>query len=246
MVTTLYLVRHGSADAGGVRRYHGSVDVPLLEEGVEQMKGACGLIIQYLGKPASARSQAYSKDVNDREETNPEVGSGEAKSHGLTAVYCSDLQRAVRSAEIIAGPHGLNPIRMPALRERNFGIWEGMTFNEIQENYPREFDAWLGNPLHYNPVGGESTLDVRLRVIRATENIVGSHPGENIAVIAHGGVNRIILCEIMGMPLENMFRIEQDYGAVNIIEFWGTHPVVELLNGRDCVRSSSSKEPKGL
>ena len=53
----------------------------------------------------------------------------------------------------------------------------------------------------------------------------------SIAVVAHGGVNRIILCHIMGIPLENIFRIEQDFAAVNIIEFWEKYPVVKLLNG---------------
>jgi alpha-ribazole phosphatase len=222
MVTTLYLVRHGSIEAGGTKRYHGSMDVPLLEEGVEQMKGACNLITRYLADLGSAKQQTYLKDIHDAEETSAE----------LTAIYCSDLQRAVRSAEIVAEPHGLEPIQVPALRERNFGIWEGMTFTEIKEKYPLEFDGWTGNPVKYSPIGGESTLDVGLRVTRATENIVESHPGENIAIIAHGGVNRIILCEIMGIQLENIFRIEQDYAAVNIIEFWDKYPVVKLLNGR--------------
>jgi alpha-ribazole phosphatase len=207
MVTTLYLVRHGSIDSGGTKRYYGSMDVPLLEEGVGQMKGARGLIKRYLADVASAKQQ-------------------------LTAVYCSDLQRAIRSAEIIAELNGLVPIQVPTLRERSFGIWEGMTFNEIKEKYPLEFDAWAGNPVKYNPIGGESTLDVELRVTRAVDNIVASHPGGDIAVVAHGGVNRIILCDIMGIPLENIFRIEQDYAAVNIIEFWEKYPVVKLLNGR--------------
>lgn len=66
----------------------------------------------------------------------------------LSAVYCSDLSRAVKSAEIIAEPHSINPIVIPSLRERNFGIWEGMSFDEIREKYPREFAAWAGNPLH--------------------------------------------------------------------------------------------------
>jgi broad specificity phosphatase PhoE len=141
-------------------------------------------------------------------------------------------QSTVRSAEIIAEPHGLHPIQVPGLRERNFGIWEGLTFTEIKEKYPLEFEAWADNPLKYNPIGGESTLDMGPRVTRAMENIVESHPGEEIAVIAHGGVNRIALCQIMGIPLENIFRIEQDYGAVNIVEFWDRYPVVKLLNGR--------------
>jgi broad specificity phosphatase PhoE len=233
MVTTLYLVRHGSIEAGGTRRYYGTMDVPLLEEGVEQMKAACGLITRYLADPAAARDRSYLKDIHDPEKTSPE-GRDEAddETPGLTAIYCSDLQRAVRSAEIIAEPHGLHPIQVPGLRERNFGIWEGLTFTEIKEKYPLEFAAWADNPLKYNPIGGESTLDMGPRVTRAMENIVESHPGEEIAVIAHGGVNRIALCQIMGIPLENIFRIEQDYGAVNIVEFWDRYPVVKLLNGR--------------
>ena len=50
------------------------------------------------------------------------------------------------------------------------------------------------------------------------------------AIVAHGGVNRVILCNIMGLPLEHIFRIEQDNAAVNIIEFWEAYPVIKLLN----------------
>jgi alpha-ribazole phosphatase/probable phosphoglycerate mutase len=116
------------------------------------------------------------------------------------------------------------------LREKNFGIWEGLSLNEIKEKCPEEFEAWTGNPLKFCPMGGESTLEVRERVIKVFDEIIGKHNGEYIAIVAHGGVNRIILCHIMGIPLENIFRIEQDYGALNIIEFWDKYPVVKLLN----------------
>jgi len=52
-----------------------------------------------------------------------------------------------------------------------------------------------------------------------------------VAIVAHGGVNRIVLCHILGIPLENIFRIEQDYAALNIVEFWEKYPVMKLLNG---------------
>ncbi|MBI4685856.1 MAG: histidine phosphatase family protein [Nitrospirae bacterium] len=52
-----------------------------------------------------------------------------------------------------------------------------------------------------------------------------------MAVVAHGGVNRIMLCHFLGIPLENIFRIEQDFGSVNIIEFSDKYPVVKLMNG---------------
>ena len=152
-------------------------------------------------------------------------------SSKLSAIYCSPLSRALKSAEIIAEPHGLKPIVIEDLRERSFGIWEGMTFTEIKENYPKEFEAWAGNPLRYSPVDGESTVEVRERAVKAVDSLLSNHNSEHIAIVAHGGVNRIILCHIMGIPLENIFRIEQDFAAVNIIEFWEKYPVVKLING---------------
>jgi len=148
----------------------------------------------------------------------------------LTAVYGSDLSRSAKSAEIIARPHSPSPILIHSLREKNFGAWEGMSFEEIQERYPEEFKAWSENPLLFSPVRGESTVEVRERVVKAFHEIIENHRGEHIAIVAHGGTNRVILCHIMGIPLENIFRIEQDFGALNIIEFWDTYPVVKLVN----------------
>ena len=208
MVTTLYLIRHGETEGGEVRRYKGTIDVPLSEKGVSQMEQVSKYIVEKGGKGGL-----------------------------MSAVYCSDLTRAIRSAEIVAEPHSLKPIIISSLRERNFGLWEGMSFDEIREKYPLEFDAWAGNPLKFSPMEGESTLAMRDRVMQAMSEIMENHNKENIAIVAHGGVNRIILCHILGIPLENIFRIEQDYGAVNIIEFWDKYPVVKLLNGSSSVES---------
>ncbi len=147
----------------------------------------------------------------------------------LNAVYCSDLSRAVKSAEIIAGPFGLKPVIVAGFKERSFGVWEGMTFDEIEKKYPDAFNAWVKNPLKHKPLEGESTLEVRDRALKVFNEIVEKHQGKNIAIIAHGGINRVILCELLGIPLENIFRIEQDYAALNIIEIWD-YPVVKLIN----------------
>jgi alpha-ribazole phosphatase/probable phosphoglycerate mutase len=208
MVTTLYLIRHGETEGGEVRRYKGTIDVPLSEKGVSQMEQVSKYIVE-------------------------KGGTGGL----MSAVYCSDLSRAIRSAEIVAEPHSLKPVIISSLRERNFGLWEGMSFDEIRKKYPLEFDAWADNPLKFSPMEGESTLAMRDRVIQAMNEIIEKHNKENIAIVAHGGVNRIILCHILGIPLENIFRIEQDYGAVNIIEFWDKYPVVKLLNGSLSVES---------
>ena len=250
MVTTLYLVRHGETEGSETKRYKGSIDVPLSEKGVEQVKGSSIFIQEYLRDALSSKQMSYLKDIHgssddkaearsseSHESTSELLASGESpgranfRASSLQAVYASNLSRAVRSAEIIAADYGLKPVETPALRERSFGIWEGMTFNEIKEKYPEEFEAWANNPLRYSPIKGESTIEVKDRTIPSLTKILDNHKGENIAVVAHGGVNRIILCHFLGIPLENIFRIEQDYAAVNIVELWDKYPVIKLING---------------
>jgi len=226
MVTTLYLVRHGETAGGDAKRYYGSIDIQLSERGKQQAVEKAALLRRYSEKATASKHLSYLTHVHDSAD-NP----NQSNSSGLRAIYCSGLARAVQSAEIIAEKFGIVPIRVADLRERNFGMWEGMTFSEIREQHPNEFAAWAGNPLAYSPIGGETTLEVRDRVIQVINNIVEKHAGEEVAVVAHGGVNRIMLCHILGMPLENIFRIEQDYTALNIIEFWEKYPVLKLLNG---------------
>jgi alpha-ribazole phosphatase len=209
MDTTLYLVRHGETEGAEVKRYKGSIDIPLSERGERQIEQVSAFILKDLQKCSEPPSP-------------PKLPK---------AVYCSDLQRAIRSAEIIARPYSLDPVIVPSLRERNFGIWEGMSFDEIRKKYPEEFDAWAGNPLRFSPMQGESTFAMKERVIQAFEKIIVNHKGDSIAIVSHGGVNRIILCHTLGISLENIFRVEQDYAALNILEFRDRYPVVKLMNG---------------
>lgn len=250
MVTTLYLIRHGQTE-GGTKRYIGSMDIPLSKTGISQAERASDFIRQHLKNAAYLRSKSYLADIySAREDKNDETAaarrsvpeikksgqeiasprSGDRRESQLKAIYCSDLSRAVKTAHIIAEPHGLIPLKIRGLRERAFGIWEGMSFLEIRDKYPREFDLWAENPVEYGPVGGESTTAVNERVIPEFEKIVNKHGGQEIAIVAHGGINRIILCHVLGIPLENIFRMEQDCGAVTIIEFWDKYPILKLLN----------------
>lgn len=212
MITQVYLIRHGETEDGDTRRYKGHTEVPLSVNGIKQIKR----LANYLHHNSEQRAQ---KPVPGVVQGNTDV----------TVIYTSDLCRAVKSAEIIAEPYGLKPIIVEGLRERNFGVWEGMTFDEIKERWPDAFKAWADNPLKFSPMEGESTIEVRDRALKTFNDIVERHKGEMIAIVAHGGINRVILCEMLGMPLENIFRIEQGFGALNVIELWD-HPVVKQLN----------------
>ncbi len=175
-------------------------------------------------------------DVELSPEGESQIRSLKQRFNGLiettNAVYCSDLKRAIRSAEIISEGLDITPVIVPEFRERSFGIWEGMSFEEIEKAFPREFNLWKSDPLNYSPPGGESTMEVQKRTIEALGRLLNQHRGDTISIVAHGGINRVILCHFMGIPLSNIFRIEQNFGCLNIIDLYDDGvPVVRLVNG---------------
>lgn len=225
MVTKIYLIRHGETEDADDRRYKGHIDVPLSDNGIEQIKR----LSQFLSATVQKCGSSEARKLGSKKEGIRTFEHSNIRTSVLKAVYCSGLGRAVKSAEIIADPFGLKPVVVDGLKERNFGVWEGMSFDEIQEKYPEAFSAWAENPLRFSPMQGESTVEIRERALDAFNEIISRHNGETIAIVAHGGINRVILCELLGMPLENIFRIEQDYAALNVIENWD-YPVVKHIN----------------
>jgi len=150
----------------------------------------------------------------------------------FVALYCSDLKRAKQSAEILANRLNVNVTEIPEFRERSFGKWEGLSLREIISNYPSEFENWKKNPVKFSPPSGESTLEVKDRTLKAINILIEKHLGESFAVVSHGGVNRILICHFLGVPLQNIFKIEQNYGCLNIIDIYPDGiPVIRLING---------------
>ena len=150
----------------------------------------------------------------------------------LTAIYSSDLSRCVWGAELIATAHGLTPFLRRELRELNIGDWEGLTWDEIQTRWPREWADRLADIANYRVPGGESTQDLHDRAIPALKDIIARHPDEEVLIVGHGGMNRVLLLDAMGAPLSSLFRIEQHYCCLNIIDHYADgNPVVKLLNG---------------
>jgi alpha-ribazole phosphatase len=150
----------------------------------------------------------------------------------LTAVYSSDLSRCVWGAELIAARHGLTPTLYRELRELHIGDWEGLTWDEIRHRWPVEWAARLADVVNYRVPGGECTQDLYDRAIPALQKIIARHAGEEVLIVGHGGMNRVLLLDAMGAPLSSLFRIEQMYACLNIIDYFADgNPVVSLLNG---------------
>ena len=153
-------------------------------------------------------------------------------SQEIGAVYSSDLQRTVKGARIIGKRLGVEPVMVRSLRELNLGRWEGLTRAEAVAKYPDDAHFSFQDLATGRIKEGESLLELRARVIPALEEILARHANKSVCVVAHGGVNRVVLSEAMSLPLENFFRIEQDYGCLNIIDYLEDGmKVVKLLNG---------------
>jgi alpha-ribazole phosphatase len=136
----------------------------------------------------------------------------------LAALFSSDLARARRSAEIVGMPHGLTPTIVPALREMDMGRWDGLTAAEIRAREPEAFADWMSRVGEFPFPGGESMPDLLARVAPAFDAIVTAHAGLAIAVVAHGGPNRALLCRALGLPAARLLALGQDYGALSVLE----------------------------
>ena len=136
----------------------------------------------------------------------------------IGALYSSDLERARRSGEIIGAPHGLTPRTVPALREMAMGRWEGLTADEIRAQEPNAFRDWMSRVGEFPFPDGESVADLVARAGPAFDRIVAGAPEGAIAIVAHGGTNRALLCRALGVPLDRLLAFGQDYGALSVLE----------------------------
>jgi alpha-ribazole phosphatase len=153
------------------------------------------------------------------------------KNEVIDALFSSDLIRAKKGAEIIASYHNIEPIPCKEFREIHLGIWEGLTRDEIMERYPEEYQQRLQNLAHRAIEGGESFKDLQERVMKKLTTSINELKGKNIVLVAHGGVNRVILFDALRLDLQLLPRIDQAYGCLNIIDYFENGPVVKLVNG---------------
>jgi probable phosphoglycerate mutase len=106
----------------------------------------------------------------------------------LAAIYASDLSRARQTAEAVAAVQGL-PVRLdPSLRERAFGRFEGLTWDEISQGYPEDAARWRRREPDFPVGGGESLTTFSARCLDAARRAAAAHAGQSIALVAHGGV----------------------------------------------------------
>jgi len=144
-------------------------------------------------------------------------------------VISSPLQRCFEFSESLATQEELECITDERFQEIDFGDWDGISPQDILEANPDPLNAWWKSPTKVVPPNGEAFLDFRSRVLKAFYEISESNKGENLLLVTHAGVIRIILMHVLGMQDENLFRLNVDYASISRIRIysdetgdWGT------------------------
>ena len=160
------------------------------------------------------------------------VFAGFFQQQKLSAIYSSDLSRCRFAADQIAMLQDVQPVYLEELRELHIGDWQGQTWQQLQRDYPELWQARLDDIVNVAPPSGESLLAMAQRIRPVIEQIISAHVGGEVVIVAHGGVNRVVLLDVIGAPLERLFYIEQDFGCHNIIDYYADGiAVVKKLNG---------------
>jgi uncharacterized phosphatase len=198
-MANLYLIRHGQTDWNEQNRLQGSVERPLNEQGREQARE--------IGKKLSQLT--------------------------IDAIYSSPMERAKETAKIIAEHHECEVGFYPGLREASYGLIEGLTHQEYHEQYKEPLAHRNSLPQEERKLirlveGAESLEDVATRAIPCLIEITQRHLGQNVIVVTHGGVIRVLLTYLAGHDDRNIFvsntglvQIRGDLEKLDIIHHEG-------------------------
>ncbi len=177
-------------------------------------------------------------ELNRKGKTQAEKLYNYLKKEEFDAIYSSTLKRAYHTIKDIADYQNKDVITIADLMEINFGDWEGLTFSEIEEDYPELAEKWATDPTCCKPPEGEHIKEVEERVGKTIDRIIDKNADNKILIATHGGVVRIIIAYLLELPLSRIFSIEVDNVSISRIKFYKHYPVLKLLNSTHHIKNS--------
>ena len=177
--TTLTMVRHGVTASTIAKRFSGTngTDLPLVELGIAQAQAA---------------------------------GAEIARRSDVDVIVASPLLRTRQTAEHIAHATGVDAgaiVVHEGFRETDFGVWDGLTWDEAKQQYPKQLEQWLGDP-DATPPGGESYAQTHARVGDAMRDLLHEHAGKRIVLVTHVTPIKSLVLHAVDAPLTALFRME--------------------------------------
>ena len=149
---------------------------------------------------------------------------------GAGAVYTSPLGRARETAEIIAKPHRLWVTADAAFEEVSFGVWEGLTVEEVSRAFSELHGAWRDAPQTVRFPEGEDLATARVRALRGIERVQTAHPEETVVVVSHGVILRLIVLEALGLPPDRLWAVHASLAGISEIEYRPGGATVHRMN----------------
>ncbi|MFC2068858.1 alpha-ribazole phosphatase [Chloroflexota bacterium] len=146
------------------------------------------------------------------------------------AVYSSDLCRAAKTAGMVAQRHRLDVTICPELREINFGVVDGLTFEETSQLYPGLTKSWFTRDLDFHFPNGESVSELNNRVHKFIPRLQEHVQTDTILIVAHGGVLKLMICHLLGLEPWHWRQFRLDLASISVIETYPELAVMKLLN----------------
>jgi alpha-ribazole phosphatase len=192
------------------------------------------LLIRHAEPRAEARGRCYGAldiGLSDEGLRQADRLARSLEEVGLAAIYTSPRRRALQTAAALGHAHGLAPVVDERLCEIDFGDFEGRAYEEIEREHPSLFRRWMETPTEIEFPNGESYDRFKARALLALASILERHRHGTVAVVSHGGIARAILADCLSIPDAGIFRIDQSYGAISIVDWLDGVPIVRLVNG---------------
>lgn len=135
----------------------------------------------------------------------------------FSRIYSSPQRRAVKTAEILSKAANVEYVPLEGLEEINFGEWEGLTWPEVREKYPTEYEEWYKNRRYTKPPKGESYQDMLQRVLTAMHKIIRENC-DNVVIVTHSAVIMCIQCCLTDTPFNKMTKFKAENTSITEID----------------------------
>ncbi len=137
----------------------------------------------------------------------------------LDAIYSSPLQRALKTAESIAGHHGLEVNIAHGLIDFDYGEWQGLSHREVKDRYEGLYKEWVDHPEWVSMPAGESLEDVRKRAVEVVNVAVEWHSEGRVALVSHRVVSKVLICALLGLDNSYFWNIKLDTCGITRFDY---------------------------
>lgn len=159
--------------------------------------------------------------------------AADARAKQWSAIYSSNLQRAISTAQPLCDALELELQTRAELNEIAYGKWEGLSKETVDRDFHDDYISWLADPAWHPPTGGEPAVVIARRSLRVIEEIRNKFADGNVLVVSHKATIRIIICSLLGTDVGRFrYRLVCPVGSVSIIEFTMHGPLMVALADR--------------